>query len=632
MWFRREPSAGAAEKMVARGKIEKAIRIYRRVLRANPGDSSTLNRVGDLLARVDKYSEAIQLYRETAELFVEQGFYVKAIAVYKKIHRLDPSQLDVYRKLAELYTLQGLHNDARTHYEVLVDYHERQNDLPAAIGACRKLAELQPQDPAHHTRLAELYERKGDSASVAREYLEIARLMLQRGALEQATQVLERALAVNSADADFLVDAVRLLRSQGHLDYAETFLNQADERNAQAGRHRLVSDIRDRLAPEAEAPATASPPTAAPAVPDAKGLSLDLDQDVYVLQIDDEAAADEAVSAPQAVEDAFAEIEVFVKYGFREKALDRLGELLRGEPGNQRAHRLRIDLLLKDGSHRAAVDAANQMAAAAHAGGELELWNETREQLRADGFLVTGDTIQAPPATIGDDSEEFELLETGGPAPPDSSATAGLFEILPSVDELPAAARPLAGPMGESPPPPVQDDVEFVVVDDGEFADLAAEVEREMETAGEETPIEAEGPSVEEIVASFKQGVAENLSAEDYDTHYNLGIAYREMGLIEEAIGEFEIAVKSRDYLIGCCSLLGLCFRDKGEIETAMQWYSRGLDVPDILEQERHALLYELGEAYETAGDLESARKAFAEISLTDGGYRDVGDRLAALS
>ncbi|HVR29203.1 MAG TPA: hypothetical protein VMS86_06665, partial [Thermoanaerobaculia bacterium] len=86
------------------------------------------------------------------------------------------------------------------------------------------------------------------------------------------------------------------------------------------------------------------------------------------------------------------------------------------------------------------------------------------------------------------------------------------------------------------------------------------------------------------------------------------------------------------DYRIGCCSLLGLCFRDKGEMDAAMQWLQRGLETPDLLEHERHALLYELGEAYESAGDLDSARKAFSEISVTDDGYRDVGDRLAALS
>ena len=652
MWklFRRDPSTGAAEKLVARGKIEAAIKMYRRVLKANPGDSSTLNRVGDLLARVDKYSEAIDLYRQTAELFVEQGFYVKAIAVYKKIHRLDPSHLDVYSKLADLYTLQGLHNDARTHYEVLVDYHERRNDLPAAIGFCRKLVDLQPQDPTHRTRLAELYERKGDTAGVAREYLEIARTMLGRNAIEQATQVLERALAVNGADAQFLFDAVRLIRSEGHREFAGTFLAEAERINRAAGRGGLVEEVRARLAPleAAEAAAAAEPPpapaaaaTPRPPIPAAQGLSLDLDEDVYVLQPDDEevelAPAAAAPRSPETAEDVFGEIEVFVKYGFREKALDRLGELLRSHPGNMRAHQMLIELLLQEGSQRATLDAANRMAAAAAATGDQEPWRDTRERLRAAGFLIAADGVKAAPAEVGADSDEFELLETGGPgldsggaAPAASAAEPEIFEIVPSeIEASPASAAPRDRP---TPRPDVeQESVDFVVVDDGEFADLAAEVEREMESAGAPLATEAEAPTVEEIVASFKQGVAENLSPEDYDTHYNLGIAYREMGLVDEAIGEFEIAVASRDYFIGCCSLLGLCFRDKGEIDTAIQWYARGLDEPGILEQEKHALLYELGEAYETAGDLESARKAFAAISVTDGGYRDVGERLAAL-
>jgi hypothetical protein len=62
-----------------------------------------------------------------------------------------------------------------------------------------------------------------------------------------------------------------------------------------------------------------------------------------------------------------------------------------------------------------------------------------------------------------------------------------------------------------------------------------------------------------------------------------------------------------------------------------MEWYRRGLAEPDLLDQERHALLYDLAETYETTGDLEAARKAFVEITQVDGGYRDVGERLAAL-
>ncbi|HVR29541.1 MAG TPA: tetratricopeptide repeat protein, partial [Thermoanaerobaculia bacterium] len=604
-FFRREPSARAAEKLVARGKIEAAIRMYRRVLRGNPGDSSTLNRVGDLLARVDKYGEAIDLYRQTAELFVEQGFYVKAIAVYKKIHRLDPSQLDVYRKLADLYTLQGLHNDARTHYQVLIDYHDRQGDLAAAIGVCRKLVEIQPQDPTHRTRLAELYERSGDTAAVAREYLEIARVMLQRGALEKATQVLERALLVNGGDADFLVGAVGLLRAEQHHDFAETFLAEAEEIHQRAGRAGLVEEVRARLEPaEAAAPAAAdSPPS--PSGPPARGsailaesdLSLDLDEDVYVLQPLDqepEALPPSPSRSAAAPDDALGEIEVFIKYGFREKALNRLGELLREEPANLRAHGMLIELMLQDGSHRAAVEAANQMAAIAAQSGQEDDWRETRDRLRAAGFLVGSDGVEAPPASLGADTDEFDLLETGltgasAPASPSRETPPGpgdLFELLPSELEQPAPTVP-------SSPGREQEQVDFVVVDDGEFADLAAEVELEMETAGGLPTTEGDAPSVEEIVASFKQGVAENLSPEDYDTHYNLGIAYREMGLIDEAVGEFEIAVQSRDYRIGCCSLLGLCFRDKGEMDAAMQWLQRGLETPDLLEHERHALLYE---------------------------------------
>src|SRR6185503_9075637 len=123
----------------------------------------------------------------------------------------------------------------------------------------------------------------------------------------------------------------------------------------------------------------------------------------------------------------------------------------------------------------------------------------------------------------------------------DSAASADLFEILPSEADQAAESMAQAARAAAATAPPAagagQEGVDFVVVDDGEFADLAEEVEREIETAGAAVPVEVEAPSVEEIVASFKQGVAENLSPEDYDTHYIVGIAYREMGLIDEAIG-----------------------------------------------------------------------------------------------
>ncbi|MDX1382676.1 MAG: tetratricopeptide repeat protein, partial [Thermoanaerobaculia bacterium] len=274
--FRREPSSRRAEKLVSRGKIEAAIKEYRRLLEADPEDSGTLNRVGDLYARVNKYGEAIDLYRQTAERFVEEGFYVKAIAVYKKIHRLDSNQLDVYEKLAGLYSVQGLVKDARTQYEVLVDYYEKDGQLSSAISNCKKIVELEPKDPAHRTRLAELYERQGDLSKVVNEYLQIARVMLDHGLIEKATQVLERAVEIHPLDVDFLVGAFDLMRRRGQEEFAEEFLADAESRIRQAEKNELFDEVLARIrelpgpvAPPPEETATAPPEPARDEEPEA---------------------------------------------------------------------------------------------------------------------------------------------------------------------------------------------------------------------------------------------------------------------------------------------------------------------------------------------------------------------------
>jgi tetratricopeptide (TPR) repeat protein len=161
------------------------------------------------------------------------------------------------------------------------------------------------------------------------------------------------------------------------------------------------------------------------------------------------------------------------------------------------------------------------------------------------------------------------------------------------------------------------------------FFDLGAELEEELsvsDAVGTEPP---EEQSLEEIVEGFKQGVAEALSAEDYDTHFDLGIAYREMGLLDEAIGEFQTAAKSPAHLVQCCSMLGICFLEKGLPELAVKWYTQGLKTPDISEQDTLALLYDLGEVYLTTGDTANAHKAFVEVYGINTNFRDIASRVA---
>jgi tetratricopeptide (TPR) repeat protein len=124
---------------------------------------------------------------------------------------------------------------------------------------------------------------------------------------------------------------------------------------------------------------------------------------------------------------------------------------------------------------------------------------------------------------------------------------------------------------------------------------------------------------------------------EDLETHYNLGIAFREMGLLEEAISEFQKVAKATErgrpfrYGMQCRTLLGLTFMEKGQPAVAAIWYERALHTPGIDPETTLALRYDLGVAQESAGEPDAALKSFFQVYAVNIDYRDVGERIAAL-
>ena len=124
---------------------------------------------------------------------------------------------------------------------------------------------------------------------------------------------------------------------------------------------------------------------------------------------------------------------------------------------------------------------------------------------------------------------------------------------------------------------------------------------------------------------------------EDLETHYNLGIAFREMGLLEEAISEFQKVAKATDkgkafqYAMQCCTLLGLAFMEKGQPSIAAIWYERALHTPGVDAESILALRYDLGVAQESAGEIEAALKSFSQVYAGNIDYRDVAERIASL-
>src|SRR5229473_3567950 len=160
MAIQRDRVIANAEKLVAKGKIDAAIKEYERLLDDNPNDVNTLNRIGDLWVRINRNDEAVKVFTKIADHYSKDGFFLKAIAIYKKINKLDPSKLDIYAKLADLYGKQGLAMEAKSQYQVLrarseFDQRSRQ--------ACRPLLAEQPDQ-----RGAEGVRPRGTHAAQAR--------------------------------------------------------------------------------------------------------------------------------------------------------------------------------------------------------------------------------------------------------------------------------------------------------------------------------------------------------------------------------------------------------------------------------------------------------------------------------
>src|SRR4029077_18671437 len=119
---------------------------------------------------------------------------------------------------------------------------------------------------------------------------------------------------------------------------------------------------------------------------------------------------------------------------------------------------------------------------------------------------------------------------------------------------------------------------------------------------------------------------------EDPETHSNLGVAFREMGLLDEAIGELQKVCQSVDrgvdfpQLMQTYTWLAQCFLDKGVPEAAIRWYEKALKLPKIDEETRTALNYELASSYEAAGNKTAAQNHFMEVYGSNIDYRDVAE------
>ena len=198
-------------------------------------------------------------------------------------------------------------------------------------------------------------------------------------------------------------------------------------------------------------------------------------------------------------------------------------------------------------------------------------------------------------------------------------------EMAKAAEET--AAKAATGPAVEEPP-------------DGGYVDLSAvllgeEVRTEEKSTRFVVPYEEptgdDQADFERMLAQFREKVSENIDANDAMAHYDLGTAYMEMGLLDEAISEFQVVLRGTSDHLGTYEMLGQTFLQKKEPEAALRSLNRGLDAPCEVEEERVGIYYYIGLAHETIGDKDTAVEYYDRVFALDINFADVTERLRAL-
>jgi tetratricopeptide (TPR) repeat protein len=254
---------------------------------------------------------------------------------------------------------------------------------------------------------------------------------------------------------------------------------------------------------------------------------------------------------------------------------------------------------------------------------------------RADSGPASAGPEPQPPDML----EEFDLEDFGSVVAPVEEL--GEVPALPDVGALDSFGEEIDLALGGESAPPSSGSVATPAappgappdVEGSDLTDILDDLRQEFD-APAAFPVSQPPPQLEaglvEIFQQFQRSVKERLGDEDFETHYNLGIAYKEMGLVDEAIAEFALAEKSQTRHLDAVSMIALCLREKGRLDEAALKLRTGISLAPEGGEEQKGFLYDLAAIHEQAGRAAEAREALERLLAIDPCYRDVAARVGA--
>jgi tetratricopeptide (TPR) repeat protein len=609
-----------AHSYLAKGDTKRALAKLQLCFKTDPKDVETLQLLAQTFRELGQTSKTLSVYKELAHVHEERGRREDARATWRRVLELSAGDEDA------LAALQGGHPlstpvaamssppprapaagpppgagvrpapsviappppppsqraaaaappsraggvDAIPKLLTETDVYVKYGLHDKALDHLRKVLAIDPQCPDAHEKVRELHLAAGRKADAAQAAVAAVRALLGRGLADRAREAISRLRVI----------------APGHPELGEL--------NAGAGGSEEVLLATDEIA--VEDPAASDDDALAHAAASAE---------------DEEVVDDEPIAAP----DDEAEVEIEAP----DRDLDAAGDALAEAAAAASAE---SDEIVDEPPPapppaRAAAKASRvapppaARAPSAGRGAHPDLSDELEE---ADFFVQQG--------LFDDAREALENLRSAHPGHP------VVAERLRELDERAARGARAAKALAPRPTAPL------AVTGADESFDIASELAAEL---GDEPSAPADAEefqySVEDVFSQFKKGVEQTVRPEDSATHYDLGIAYKEMALVDDAIQEFETALKGNDKKreVDCLSMIGLCRMSKGEPQEAIRAYRRALASELLTKEAAKAIQYELGEAYEAANEAQVGLWFLQRVAKLDPSFREVAAKIQAL-
>jgi len=743
------------QKLIAKGQIDKAIALWVEYVENNP-DASIYNTIGDLYLKNRDKNNSIQWFHKAATLYRNEGFSLKALAIYKKMLNIDSSDPEALLALGELNEEKGLTPDAIRFYLAAVDALTKRGRKDEVMGIYNKILAISPSNLPLRMKIVEYYIKEGFNKDASQELVHIARMLEEKGESEKAVEhfnraielfpqnkeafmsmsklyetlgkrkeasdILVRAMETFPDDIDLKLQLVELHVNGGNFDEATSLLKQIAEKEPdnisikeQIANIHLLKGNREKawevyrsiidelmmLKNPEQLIETLSELSDVEPVETGKKLAslyketgnnekafeeflkvgrilkdsgmheeaLSMLNEAHQLRPDDEEVAELTAELKKAmgldqpvapeekpIEEAITEAEIFLRYGQTDEARKLLESLKSREPENIHVHRKLKALYVETGEKEMAVTECLVLANLYEKEGSMDLkeqmLNEAFEidpqdpRLEARATAVPQEEVALSPTGLEDvgaaaDNIEEELSEADfyfrqglydealkiyqklQQLMPDNTDIAEKIKAITSGgEESPAAPEEIAETAADMAPAGTGDTAE-------EFENLT--IEDSEPVSAEEIPEPALANDVLEIFEEFKKGIETELDEEDSETHYNLGIAYKEMGLIDDAIKEFQTAGKDPGRAVQSFSMLGICYMEKGLYSLAVEALQKSLSQINEKDEAYWGTKYDLAEAYEKNGNINEALEIYTEIYSHDSKFRKVDEKLNSL-